>query len=398
MQYYLIKPKDPLIIRSGRPFEEISDAQAARFPSPSTVAGALRNIYARSNGKSLDVELLKRAVTGPLAVKLSANGNKPTADDILVPKPADVQYFRDQKEKKEILVRYIPMTLEEGEDCDLPNGLLPILAKKPKDDKAEKPKAGKPAPGPNWWSIKDLEKWRKGENVSFEDIKKNGWTPTEPDIRTHIAIDNQTRNAEAGKIFQTTGLTMWQTPQIDTPSLGKPFPEYSIALLAGIDGEISNKTMMNLGGERRLAEVENCDLWPKMPKDFVKTIKEAKGFTLTFLTPALFNNGWLPSWLDDETLTGTPPCCKSLNVRLRAAALDRWIPQSGWDLVNRQPRAAQKMIPAGATYWFEITSDSSDKDIDEDIRSLWMAHLCDDEQNNRNGFGLMFPAAYKFTD
>ncbi len=90
MLYYLIEPKDPLIIRSGRPFEEISDAQAARFPPPSTVAGALRNIHARSNGKALNNELLKLAVTGPLAVKRPINGDAPSEEHILVPKPADV--------------------------------------------------------------------------------------------------------------------------------------------------------------------------------------------------------------------------------------------------------------------------------------------------------------------
>lgn len=392
MQYYLINPKDPLVIRSGRPFEEISDAQAARFPPPSTIAGALRNIYARSNNKPLNSTLLGIAVTGSLAVKISTNGDALTEENILVPKPADVQYFYDKDTDITHLVRSKPMAFAAGEGCDLPSGLLPLFA--------EKTKAGKSVSGPNWWSIKDLEKWRKGEEVSFDDIIKNGWTPTEPDIRTHIAINDQSRNAESGKIFQTTGLTMWQMPQVDNPSMGKPFPEHSIALLAGIDGEIPTKTMMNLGGERRLAEVEPCGLWPKMPYDLVQTIKDAKGFTLTFLTPALFKNGWLPSWLkespDESVLTGKPPCCKSLHIRLRAAALDRWIPQSGWDLANRQPRAAQKMIPAGATYWFEIIGDVTD----DDIRSLWLAHLSDDSaegnQNNHNGFGLAFPAAYKF--
>jgi CRISPR-associated protein Cmr3 len=385
MQYYLIKPKDPLIIRSGRPFEEIADAQAARFPPPSTVAGALRNIHARSTGKALDAQLLNLAVTGSLAVKVPMNGGVLDENNILVPKPADVQYFCEQNENNNIyLVRSSPIALAQGEGCDMPNGLLPLLT--------VETKPGKPVSGPNWWSIKDLAKWRKGESVSFEDIKNNGWTPTEPDIRTHIAIDDKSRNAESGKIFQTTGLTLWQKPEAEKSSLGKLFPKFSVALLAGIEGEIT-LPMMNLGGERRLAEIESCVLWPKTPDNLVPSIKAAKGFTLTFLTPTLFKNGWLPSWLSGDTLTGIPPCCKSLQIKLRAAALERWVPQSGWDLANKQPRAAQKMIPAGATYWFEIVGDA----CAEDIRALWLAHLCDDEQNNRNGFGLVFPAAYSFT-
>ncbi|EGQ7701088.1 type III-B CRISPR module-associated protein Cmr3 [Vibrio mimicus] len=385
MLYYLIEPKDPLIIRSGRPFEEISDAQAARFPPPSTVAGALRNIHARSTGKTLDNkllkldnELLKLAVTGPLAVKRPINGDAPSEEHILVPKPADVQYFYDQQTQLTHLVRSKPMAFAEGEGCDLPNGLLPLFAENAPD--------GKPVSGPNWWSFNDLAAWRKGQSVSFERICQNGWMPAEPDIRTHIAINNHSRNVESGKLFQTTGLSMWQQ-RADH----QPFPDACVSILAGIDGDIT-LPLLNLGGERRLAEVEACTLWPSLPSDLAQSITKAKGFTLTFLTPVLFNSGWLPSWLNDE-LIGTPPCCQSLTVKLRAAALERWIPQSGWDLVNNTPRAAQKMIPAGATYWFEIEGEATD----EDIRSLWLAHFCDDPQSNLNGFGLALPAAYQFT-
>ncbi|WP_330148602.1 type III-B CRISPR module-associated protein Cmr3 [Shewanella oncorhynchi] len=378
MQYYLIEPKDPLIIRSGRPFEEISDAQAARFPPPSTVAGALRNIHARSTGKTLNNELLELAVKGPLAVKRPINGDAPSEEHILVPKPADVQYFYEEQTQLSHLVRSKPMAFSEGEGCDLPNGLLPLFA--------ENARGGKPVSGPNWWSFNDLVAWRKGDALSFKQVTTNGWTPAEPDIRTHIAINNHSRNVESGKLFQTTGLSMWQQ-RADHQT----FPEASLSILAGIDGDIT-WPLLNLGGERRLAAVEACTLWPSLPSDLVPSIIESKGFTLTFLTPALFSNGWLPTWLNDD-LVGTPPCCQSLTVKLRATALERWIPQSGWDLVNNTPRAAQKMIPAGATYWFEIEGDATD----EDIRSLWLAHFCDDPQSNLNGFGLALPAAYQFT-
>lgn len=379
MQYYLIKPKDPLIIRSGRPFEEISDAQAARFPPPSTVAGALRNIYARSNNMPLNSGLLDTAVIGPLAVKLPVNGDAPKASDILVPKPADVQYFYNHDVNETLLIRSKPMELEEGEGCDLPNGLLPLLA--------EETQAGKPVSGPNWWSLDDLIKWREGEVLSFDKISDRGWTPAEPDIRTHIAIDNQSRNVESGKIFQTTGLSMWQRRSDD-----QTFPEARIGILAGIKGNIT-LPLLNLGGERRLAEVEPCSLWPKMPSDLATKIAKAKGFTLTFLTPVLFKNGWLPEWLNKETLIGSLPCCQSVQIKLRAASLEHWIPQSGWNLDTNKPRAAQKMIPAGATYWFEIIGDNPPL---EELNKLWMSHLCDDGQNNLNGFGLALPAAYKF--
>lgn len=375
MQYYLIKPRDPLIIRSSRPFEEISDAQAARFPPPSTVAGALRNIHARSTGKPLNEDLLMLSVTGPLAVKMPINGNAPSEENILVPKPADVQYVHDRKADTVVLARSKPAKPNSGEGCDLPNGLWPLLS-----DTAHQ---GKPVSGPNWWSFHDLLAWRRGDALSVQQIQQNGWTPADPDIRTHISVNNQSRQAESGKIFQTTGLTMWQRP-----SKAQPFPDERIGLLAGIDGDIS-LPLLNLGGERRLANIVSVPVWPARPDDLVDSIINSGAFTLTLLTPALFNGGWLPHWLDQETLMGTPPCCQTLQVRLRAAALERWLPQSGWDLAKRRPRAAQKMIPAGATYWFDIVGEAPDADIE----ALWFAHVCDEEQHNRNGFGLALPAA-----
>ncbi|CAG8999677.1 MAG: hypothetical protein CENE_01656 [Candidatus Celerinatantimonas neptuna] len=380
MQYYLIQPRDPLIIRSGRPFEEISDAQAARFPPPSTVAGALRNMYARSNGLPLDEALLKLAVRGPLAVKLGPKGK----DCILVPKPADAQYFADPTTGNPQLIRMVPMKPASGEGCDLPKeALYPLFP--------EQSFKGKPVPGPNWWALDDLITWRKGtESLDFKSVQENSWTPVGPDIRTHIAMDNQRRASVSGQIFQTTGLCMWQKPTDKAR-----FPDTSIGILGGIEGEITQPGLVHLGGERRLAQVKPCDLWPKMPKERLTSTAKVNGLIITFLTPTIFENGWLPGWLSDEqTLIGQLPGT-DVTVQLRAAALDRWIPQSGWDLKNRQPRAAQKMIPAGATYWFECIGQSVTADV---MQSLWMRNLCDDKQTNRNGFGLALPAPWMIDD
>ncbi|MEI8633105.1 type III-B CRISPR module-associated Cmr3 family protein [Vibrio sp. PP-XX7] len=217
----------------------------------------------------------------------------------------------------------------------------------------------------------------------------NGWIPTEPDIRTHIERDNTTLNSVEGQIFQTTGLTMWQQPNEQDV-----FPTEQVGILAGIHGEVS-LTAMNLGGERRLAEVTHCDIWPQNPQDFAKDIIKAGGLTLTFLTPTIFKSGWRPAWIDKETLTGTPPGCKTLQLKLKAAALDRWQPQSGWDLASNKPRASERMIPAGATYWFEIINNTANE---QDLRRLWMAHLCDDKQHNLNGFGLTLPMTYSWNE
>jgi len=385
MNCFLLNPLDPLIIRSSRPFEAISDAEAAKFPPPSTIAGALRNLHGRTIGIDFNDRnnqeqlktLLKVPVAGPLAVKIPVDqsASKLEQKHILVPKPADAQYFA--VDGKPTLVGLQPVQPNEDEGCDLPNGLLPLFLSPDID--------GKPVSGPKWWSLTDLLKWRKGEKLEFSNVKNNGWTPTEPDIRTHIKRDNETRNSVDGQIFQTTGLTLWQQP--DQP---QNFPSERVAILAGIDGKVSFQAM-NLGGERRLAEVTDCEVWPKPPENFAQDIISAGGLILTFLTPTIFANGWRPAWLDE----GTPPGCKHLKLELKAAAVDRWQPQSGWDLASNKPRASERMIPAGATYWFEIVDGTA---TEQEIENLWMAHLCDDKQHNLNGFGLTLTMAYSWNE
>ncbi|MFK3861862.1 type III-B CRISPR module-associated Cmr3 family protein [Pseudoalteromonas rhizosphaerae] len=386
MNYFVLNPLDPLVIRSSRPFEAISDADAAKFPPPSTIAGALRNVHGRSKGIDFTNNdklkaLLEVPVTGPLAVKISVDQSIDTLGQahILVPKPADAQYF--SVDGKNTMVGLQPAQPNEDEGCDLPNGLLPLFLSQDIQ--------GKPIGGPKWWSLTDLLAWRGGKNLDFSTVQHNGWTPTEPDIRTHIERDNETRNSVDGQIFQTTGLTMWQQPE-----QLQNFPNERVAILAGIDGKVSLQAM-NLGGERRLAEVEVCNLWPKPPANFAQDIINAGGLTLTFLTPSIFKQGWRPDWLDEETLIGTPPGCAPLQLKLKAAALDRWQPQSGWDLASNKPRASERMIPAGATYWFEIVKDTATAQA---IETLWMAHLCDNPQHNLNGFGLTLPMAYSWNE
>ncbi len=359
MKTYLIEPKAPLVIRSGRPFDEQAGADAARFPPPSTLAGALRTAHADSSGKAYGLELANIAVAGPLPVKLDANG-QPAG--LLVPKPADALYFWTDGKAPKRLCRVAPMALSEGEGCDLPDaGLLPVQL-------TELVKS-KPAPGPRWWALDDLLAWRAGHvEPSIDQIETHGWSPIADDIRTHVGIQRESQASEAGKLFQTAGMGFWQAT-----SKNKAFPEVAIGVVGQLAGDI-HPGVITLGGERRLSAIRVLDtpLWPSLPPTLVADIRKAAGLSLTLLTPALFAQGWLPPEIRGLTL--------------RAAALERWQPHSGWDLVKKQPRAGRKLVSAGAVYWFVI-----DDIDDESLAKLWLMPLSDAPQDRLDGFGLALP-------
>ena len=64
---------------------------------------------------------------------------------------------------------------------------------------------------------------------------------------------------------------------------------------------------------------------------------------------------------------------------------------SGWDLAQYKPKAMRKAVAAGAVYWFAVEGDIP-KNLHE---LLCFKPLSDDTQDQKDGFGLMLPAAWQ---
>ena len=371
MNSFLLEPLAPVVVRSGRPFDGQSGADAARFPPPSTLAGALRTALAESGGSMFSPELSAIQVAGPLPVRLDAAG---TPVSLLVPKPADALYFWDSAKKAKQLVRARPAAFAAGEGSDLAAGLLPVTL--------ASPVLGKPDSGSRWWSFSDFDLFRSGTDRSMAAIEQSGWSPLPDEVRTHVAIDPERQAAANGKLFQTAGLD-FMARAVE----GDPLSVTRIGLLGRFAGEIENG-VLTLGGERRLSAISRTAeaIWPTPPSGLAHSIAAAGGLCLSLLTPALFANGWRPAWLNavqDDVLEGTPPGCEGVTLRLRAAALERWLPHSGWDLAAQKPRAGRKLVPGGAAYWFEISQGEAAA-----LLPLWLGSVCDEAQDRLDGFGL----------
>ena len=355
----------PLIVRSGRPFDDQAGADPARFPPPSTLAGCLRTAWARATGQDFGVHLAQLSVSGPLLIDRN--------DQPLVPKPADAMYFAEGGSIH--CIRAEPKKFDDGCDADLPDGLLPV--------QLAQAQAGKPSSGPLWWALDDFLKFRRGDEVPYCDLRKRGWTPSEGDLRTHVAIDPRTSAAAEGKLFQTEGLVLDERKAKDAAANG-------LRLLAKCDEPLCD-CLVHLGGKRRLAALEPQDLtvWPQPPSGWLQDIAKSGGVCLTLLTPGIFEAGYCPGWLDANRI-GNPPDMPSLRLQLCAVATERWQAHSGWDLAAERPRPSRKLAGAGTTYWFRIL-----KGADEAaLRALWLANVSDHEQDRRDGFGLALPSAW----
>lgn len=378
-QVLTLLPMAPLICRSGRPFDDQAGADRARFPPPSTVAGCIRTAWARETGQDFGAHLMALGVDGPLLARAGAGGGL----CLYAPRPADALYF-GQKDTA-CCIRAEPTPFTEGSGADLPDGLLPVVAKAPD---------GKETKGPAWWAWDDLLGFRRGDDeLSYSRLSNGGWSPPEGDLRTHVAIEPTTFAAKTGQLFQTEGL------DFSPPGGMADGPTSDLRLLVRV-GKPLSAAMAHLGGERRLAWIEPRESadWPVPPDGWLAQVARAKGLTLTLLTPALFAAGYRPGWLDEEVAgsgplrrAGSPPGLPGLRVVLCAAALGRWQPHSGWDLERQVPRAGRKLVPAGAVYWFRLVGDPSA----ENLAALWLSSICDHEQDRRDGFGLVLPAPWR---
>jgi CRISPR-associated protein Cmr3 len=369
---YLIETLAPLVFRSGKPFGSQTGADGATFPPPSSLAGLLRTLHADQNRIAFSDELKDIAVAGPLlAWRTLVNVLTP-----LLPKPADAVYLLGNDGKARVL-RLAPAPLPDGCGCDLPDALLPVGMAERLD--------GKPIPGPQYWPMAALESWCRGVCPEFSDLERDGLDVLPVEERTHVALDDRTLASDAGRLFQTAGIDLaprWRSGH---------WSRRELVFLASSGTEL-DPTLATFGGERRLSRLLPADAsaWPRSAPELEGDIRSVGGLRLTLATPAIFSGGYLPGWLDSNSFTGSPPGAPALSLRLRAAAVERWLPVSGWDLKERKARAMRKAVASGAVYWFELQGEAPDGFLD----SLWLQPISDHPQDRLDGFGLALPAAW----
>lgn len=399
MNYYIIDAQAPLVFRSGKPFGAQAGASDANFPLPSSSAGLMRYQYMRHHNINLtevgeqnrgtlteaDYQALLNVPTfGSLLVRFPMD--YPQDFTVLVPKPSNAMYLKVSSEgateAKITIVRLAPRAVDY-QDCgtDLPAGLQPVQACG--NDQNLK---GKPQKGASFWRLEDFLAWQSGCDLDFATISTQGLDSIPIDIRTHVAIDDDSLSSEDGQLFQTAGLDLGAKRQPNHQG----WDELQLGFLTGIEAPLDSPTkpadtLVRFGGEGRLstmiAVTTQANNSLAAPKSLNDDIKAKGGLLITLLTPAIFANGFLPAWLDPTTLEGTLPQ-STTKVRLKAAAVDRWQPVSGWDLQQFKPKAMRKAVPAGAVYWFEVLSP------EVDASSSWLSCISDDPQDCRDSFGV----------
>lgn len=382
MPTWIIEPRDPLIVRDGRPFGPDPGVRATslEFPFPSTIAGGARGRHGLNEERLFartitNIEqVLGLQVHGPLLVELTTpNGKEELA--WYGPAPADALLSDDGDRLRVLALR--PSELPVGSSSNGPADLLPLGA-------AERFPAKLSSRAPRFWCWKHLVKWLlqreaapwldAGATVAPDDIGVGGLPR---DRRMHVSIESDQKTALDGALFQTSGLSF------TLPGRRR----FGLALHTSADfPHFADGGLAPLAGERRVVAWRKWDAsLPGCPPTLAAQLGVDKACRVMLVTPAVFDAGYRPAPAG-PLLRGTD----EVSVTLRAAALPRPQVVSGWDFASNNfaggPKPTRRLAPAGAVYYLSLNG--APEAIEAWVSERWMRPVSDQERDGADGFGL----------
>ncbi len=337
---FALLPRDGLFCKDGRGWytSDVGRSHAYPWPPPSTVRGALRAAWGQAlmarTRRTLAPEEWEHetqgVALGPLLALWRPLGEHFAPEHRLWPTPADALSVDGHVQR--LLPRPSEVaTLGPDDDNALEALWRPRLPPE------------KPEPPPLFWTEEALRRWLRGEvprpRRTHEPIRR-------ADVR--VTLDSTTQAAVPGMLYQAEVLE----------TLGPGGGEWALGVECALPEDAPGfpRGPVGLGGKRRLAVAEpvGAELF-SAPKDLPEL---SPGLRLVLATPAHFQRGWLPDGLERGEHEGRPAWVGTLpgvegRVVLRAALVPRPLELSTWDMARGRPRATRRLVPAGATYFFE---------------------------------------------
>lgn len=408
MNSLLIRPRDPLIFRDARPFsaEPGARAESLRWPLPGTFAGALRTLYGNSRNFSWtapeQAQVLEFETQGPFLVARQQTTDPWT---FFAAAPHDAVPFTDPD---------VATT-----DPERAQRMMVLRPEKPKNGAGvSQPASGdvwpmkvtrdvKPDTGLDYWSLPDIVTWLACATADqWTSARRETGRPSwhlphiARETRTHVAIEPGQGTAKDGALFSTIALAFRDAPgKHHDAATGETRREPETALLCryqpppGVSWR-AGAGMIPLGGERRIAALlddSGPDLTAVSPELEPALLGQIR-LRLLLLTPAIFTEGWFPSPTTEEPPPLKPNALLGLNLTLVGAAVGRRIPVSGWDMKLKGEKATRYAAPAGSVFFYK-TDDRTPLTSDQ-IESLCFGSIADNEQDRRDGYGIVLPGVW----
>lgn len=353
-----ITPLDNLFFRDGKPFNKGEDnwADTLYLPYVSTVYGAIRSKYFSENMDVFDFANTEKDPTKNLKITgfyLIINNT------ILFPMPLDLIYYKEGNIKKHESENLYPVykmrsTLNENIYSSLHKKYnLRELFLVEKDAKVETLENA---------YLKDVQMEKYFNNkinskINAQKISKNMCEES----KIGIAKNNKTGSAQESMLYRINQV------RYDGISIVVEFE--------GID--IEEKGILKLGGKGNVVKYEQIDVKDKLlDKDEKQYL--CNRLKMYMLTPGIFENGWIPDFINEDTLEGT---LNGIRVKLINAAIGKHQNISGYDMKKNRPKPMKRAVPQGSVYIFEI---------EEVYRSNLVEKLIINSFNQDQGYGISY--------
>lgn len=314
---YEIEPFDNFFFRSAAPFEaggETTVSQSQMQPLPSTYAGAFR-------------VLTKDPVHSARSIKIGYSGFM-IGDIFYFPMPLDL-YALEPRANEDW--RLSCKFLEEAPFSNFPFSKILRAKDAPKNKKHPL----------LYLSEQMLYHYLQNDAQTLHGIDVH--TKVIKERRLGIAIDYAAGTSKDKHIYEI--------------SCVRPKLHSELKLAVEVEAELVKESgVIKLGGEEKKAQFQQAS----RQLELLPFVHDSKYFKLYLATPAIFKHGWLPGWIDEETMTGVFAFRKKrIKVKLLCACVGRSIPCGGFGKAPDQagqyrPREMRYAVPAGSVYYFEL--------------------------------------------
>jgi CRISPR-associated protein Cmr3 len=332
-----IEALDTFIFQDGKPFDKSGDnwGNSLVLPTPSTLYGALRATYFANH-----IDVLSKA----------NEDDDPTKD-------LKINFIGLKYQEKLIFVMPKDCIESKGEvkTLDLEKNLLtnsPLKHTLSSKEEVESIDKG-------YLKNHNLERYLSNKTIGSFEVEDSLMIR---ENKIGIGLNRKTKITGEGLLYRVEMLR---------------YKELKIVVdFNGLDLEESG--FMKFGGEAKGAKYQQLDSLEIPQIDNISS----NIFKLYLLTPAIFDNGWYPSWIneDNNNFIGE---FNGFKIKLVACAMGKHQSIGGFDIKKREPKKMMKAVPMGSIYYFEILEGDRDKVVEAFKLSL----ISDYKQEE--GYGLV---------
>ncbi len=386
-----IEPIDVLLFRDGRPFSagESHRARSVFPPTPNTIQGIIRSqVLAQRCGRYQQYR--DRCLNCPEEGECSISDEIGQPANLKTNQPGDLG---EMQLKGPLVAKYQHNQLETY--FFLPRDIVQVKATaklkllQPLDKSLPGSNNAPSQLLPLWTAntVENLDGYLTGQQLQQYLWGKCPEAITEGDelyqreSRLGIEINNAKKITEEGKLYQTEFIRC-------KPQVGLYVEIEGIKQLSA--NPHTTEGLVAVGGENRVASYQQLskrvDLL-QLKEALKKRLNQA--FKLYLATPTVFKKGWLPGWIDITTLKGE---YKGVEVKLKAAAIDKYQTIGGWDVAHNRPKPTYRAVPAGSVYYF--TTNASPEEI---INAFHWQNLADEAQDRQIGYGLSLVGTWHYS-